>query len=82
MGLPTVISFVSGQFLLTLSCVNVTITDDTILEEKENFTIVLSAEFPGVSIARTHCIVEIIDNDSKGKLSSLCYQLSYPLVNQ
>ena len=66
MGLPTVISFVTGQSLFSPACINVTITDDDILEEKETFTVVLSAEFSGVSIARSHCIVEIIDSDSKG----------------
>ena len=65
MGLPTVISFVSGQSLLSPSCINITITDDDILEVKETFTVVLSAEFSGVSIAGTNSIVEIIDDDSK-----------------
>ena len=67
MGIPTVISFISGQSLHSPSCVNVTITDDTILEEKETFTVVLSIEFSGVQISRAQSIVEIIDNDSKGK---------------
>ena len=71
-GLPTVISFVSGQSLHSPSCVNVTITDDNILEATENFTIILSTEFPGVSTLRAWSIVEIVDNDnSKGKLGSL-----------
>ena len=64
MGLPTVISFVSGQSLHSPSCVNVTITDDAILEATENFTVVLSTEFPGVATSRARSIVEIIDNDN------------------
>ena len=63
-GLPRPLSFVSGQSLHSPSCTNVTITDDAILEDTENFTIVLSTEFPGVSISRVWSIVEIIDNDN------------------
>ena len=66
-GLPHVLSFVSGQSLHSTSCVSVNIIDDANLEEKENFTVVLSVEFPGVTLSRHLSIVEIIDNDSKGK---------------
>ena len=70
MGLSRVLSFISGQILNSPSCVNVTIIDDAIVEETENCTLVLSTEFPGVSISRPQCIVEIFDNDnSKGKLN-------------
>ena len=67
MGLPYVLSFVSGQSLHSPSCFNVTIIDDANLEEKENFTIVLSTEFPGVTLSRAQSTVEIIDNDGKEK---------------
>ena len=71
MGLPQVILFVSGQSLHSPSCTNVTITDDAVLEDTENFTVVLSTDFPGVSISRVWSVVEIIDNDnSKGKLNT------------
>ena len=68
MGLPTIISFVSRQSLHSPSCVTVAvtvaITDDAILEETENFTVVLSTEFPGVTTSRAQSIVEIVDNDN------------------
>lgn len=63
-GLPRVLVFVSGQSLHSPSCVNVSITDDDSLEVTESFTVVLSTEFPGVSILRAQSIVEIIDNDN------------------
>ena len=58
-GLP-----VSGQSLHSLSCANVSIIDDVILEEVENFTVVLSTGFPGVIISESQSIVQIIDNDN------------------
>ena len=63
-GLPRVLSFVSGQSLHSLSCTNVSIIDDVILEEVENFTVVLSTGFPGVIISERQSIVQIIDNDN------------------
>ena len=64
-GLPRVLLFVSEQSLHSLSCVNVTIINDAVLEETENFTVVLLTEFSGVTISRAKSLVEIIDNDSK-----------------
>ena len=62
-GLPIILSFVSEQSLHSPSCVNVTIIDDDVLEKTENFTVVLSTEFTGVSISRARNFVEIINND-------------------
>lgn len=62
MGLPQEHLFLHSSF-----CVNVTIIDDTILEGKEVFTVTLSTDYPGVRISRALSIVEIVDNDSKGK---------------
>ena len=63
-GLPRALSFASEQSLNFPSCVNVTIIDDDVLEERENFTIVLSTEFSGVSVSRARSLVEITDNDN------------------
>ena len=68
-GLPRVLSFVSEQSLHSLSCVNVTIIDDAVLEEMENFTVVLSTEFAGVIISRARSLVEIIDNENSKEQS-------------
>ena len=50
---------------------NVTIADDTILEVKKNFTILLSTEFPGVRFSRSQSTVEIIDNDNSKEKSRI-----------
>ena len=70
-GLPQVLSFVSGQSLHSPSCVNVTVTDDTILEVKENFTVILSTEFPGVRFSTSQSTVEIIDDDNSKEKSRI-----------
>ena len=62
-GLPKALSFDSGQFLGALFCINITITDNDIVESKESFTVRLSSDFPGVSVSRALIVIEIIDND-------------------
>ena len=62
-GLPNVLSFFSGQATGDLSCIDVPIVDDSVVEEKENFTIVLYTNFPGITVSRVTSIVEIVDND-------------------
>lgn len=59
-GLPKVISFTSGQ---SLTCINITIIDDNIVEYKENFTVKLLSNFSGVSVSRIQSVIEISDND-------------------
>ena len=65
MGLPQALPFVSGETIHALSCINITIVDDDIVENTENFTVKLLVDFPRVSVSRglSTSVVEIIDND-------------------
>ncbi len=47
------------------SCVNVTIQDDNVLEDSEQFMVTLTEEDPRVMVDRDQSSVEITDNDSK-----------------
>ena len=62
-GLPNIITFASGDIEGTISCKNITIIDDNVREEMENFTVKLSSNFTGVSVSRSLSVVEISDND-------------------
>ena len=72
-GLPNVISLVSGQNIGVLSCVNITIIDDDIVEDVEDFTIKLSSDFPGVTVSRALSMIEITDNDKGACEKSILY---------
>ena len=62
-GLPTVIIFLSGELLGAVSCVNITIIDDKLVEEVESFSVKLSSDFPGVTVSQALTEIEISDND-------------------
>ena len=62
-GLPDFITFVSGDSEGAISCKNITIIDDNIVEGVENFTVKLTSDFSGVSFSRGLSVVEISDND-------------------
>ena len=66
-GLPNVLSFFSGQTIGALSCIHVPIIDDSEVEGKENFTLVLFTNFPGVTVSKVTSVIEIVDND-QGKV--------------
>lgn len=61
-GLPNMFSFVTGQFL---SCIQIDIIDDSIMESKETLSLLLQPldSSPGVRISRGQSTVDIIDND-------------------
>ena len=56
-------------------CVNVSLTDDDLLEMKENFTLDLTSDDPSVMLQPDRAVVEINDNDRE--LSSMHYKF-YP----
>ena len=62
-GLPDIIVFEAGDFEGAMSCKNITIIDDNIREGVENFTVMLSSDFDGVTVSRGLAVVEISDND-------------------
>ena len=62
-GLPNVITFLSGDFNGTESCINITIVDDNLAEGVEDFMVKLSSGFPGVVVSRAVSQIEITDND-------------------
>ena len=61
-GLPSIVSFVTGQFL---SCIMIDIIDDKDVESKETISLILQPldSSPGLRISRRLSTVEIIDND-------------------
>ena len=62
-GLPSTITFTSDQSIGGVSCTNITIIDDTLVEGVENFNVELSSDFPGVIVSRSLGMIEITDND-------------------
>ena len=64
-GLPDLITFVSGDSEGAMSCKNITIIDDNIVEGVENFTVKLTSDFSGVTVSRGLSVVEISDNDAR-----------------
>lgn len=62
-GLPNTITFTSEQSIGGVSCTNITIIDDTIVEGVENFNVKLSSNFPGIIVSRSLGMIEITDND-------------------
>ena len=47
------------------ACVNITINDDDILEDLEEFMVVLTEEDPRVDVDRDQATVRIADNDGQ-----------------
>ena len=45
------------------ACANITINDDDVLEDLEEFTVVLTEEDPTVDVDRDQATVQIVDND-------------------
>ena len=68
-GLPSVLYFATGQSAGALSCINISVVDDGIAEQKENFVVELLTNFQGVHISRARSVVEI--NDSGNNQSML-----------
>ena len=62
-GLPNTITFTSDQSIGGVSCTNIIIIDDTLVEGVENFNVELSSDFPGVIVSRSLGMIEITDND-------------------
>ena len=62
-GLPNTITFTSGLSIGNVSCTNITIIDDTMVEGVENFNVKLSSNFPGIIVSRGLGMIEITDND-------------------
>ena len=44
-------------------CVDITITDDSIIEDTESFDIILDTSDPGVMLSPSRSVVSIVDND-------------------
>lgn len=61
---PRILSFSSGDGVGTLLCFNVGITDDTRVENDEQFTVSLSTRFRTL-IAQGTTTINIIDNDGE-----------------
>lgn len=65
------LDYVTSSVDLTLdgassrNCTNVTIIDDDISENIEDFLVSLTEEDPGVEVDRDEATVQIMDNDSK-----------------
>ena len=59
---------VSTDIMLTLNnrtCVNITIKDDSVVENSEEFTLTLNTTDPLIHIANSEVVVRITDNDRK-----------------
>lgn len=65
-GISEQLYFVSGQPPGSLSCINITIVDDSAAKGKETFTIVLTQPSLGVKISPSAAmaVVELTDSDS------------------
>ena len=61
------LTFASGAVLGTLTCANITIIDENVVERPESFSVVLLQSTPGVRInsSRATSTVEIIDDGCK-----------------
>ena len=56
--------FVTGQLAGALSCININIVKDGVLEKKENISVKLLTVIPGVHISRVRSVIEIVDGDN------------------
>ena len=77
----------SGQTIRALSCINITILDDDIVENLENFTVKLLVDFSGVNVCTCadRIVIEIIDNDKGiGEINYeyQCYNTNFILSNE
>lgn len=76
-GLPSSLTFIPGQLIGALSCINITIITDGIVEEKENFAVILLTNFPGVHVSRAKSVIEIIDGDGdRGMYTEIVVRLT------
>lgn len=57
-------SFPIGSMNSATLCVNITIVDDEVLEENQEFFVSLSTKDPGVILESSETIITIMDNDS------------------
>ena len=57
------LTFPSGSTDDTMRCLDVTIEDDTALEEEETFTVTLTTENTAVTLDNDETEVTILDND-------------------
>ena len=62
-GLPNIITFTSEQIIGEVSCTNITVIDDSIVEGVENFNVKLLSDFSGAIVSRSLGTIEITDND-------------------
>ena len=60
-GLPNNIVFASGQTTGARSCINITIINDNLKEEKEYFNVNLMSSLPGAKLVSTRSTIEITD---------------------
>ena len=79
-GLPNMFTFVTGQ---SLSCILISIIDDSIVENKETLSLILQPldSSPGVRISRGRSTVEIIDNDQGKFIYSKKHNLRWRMHN-
>ena len=54
-----------------MQCINVSITDDSVFEESETFTVTVTTTTPRVTLGNDNTTVTIIDNE--GQYKSLVY---------
>lgn len=55
--------FPAGSSPEDAQCVNITITDDTVFEEEEHFTVALTTSDTAVVLGHSNVVITITDNE-------------------